>query len=46
MKAAVTTRKGEPDAIEVQEIVKPKASKGWVLIIGPRYLLVKGIRQM
>ncbi|MFT7033310.1 MAG: NADPH2:quinone reductase [Cyclobacteriaceae bacterium] len=32
MKAAVTTRKGEPDAIEVQEIVKPKASKGWVLI--------------
>jgi NADPH2:quinone reductase len=32
MKAAVTIRKGEPDAIEVQEIVKPKASKGWVLI--------------
>ena len=23
MKAAVTTRKGEPDVIEIQELVKP-----------------------
>lgn len=32
MKAAVTTRKGEPDVIEIQEIVKPEATKGWVLV--------------
>lgn len=32
MKAAVTTRKGNPNVIEVQEIVKLEAKKGWVLI--------------
>ena len=32
MKAAVTIRKGEPDVIEIQELVKPEATKGWVLI--------------
>jgi NADPH2:quinone reductase len=32
MKAAVTTRKGDPDVIEVQEVSKPEVTDGWVLI--------------
>lgn len=32
MKAAVTTKAGNPDVIEIQEIPKPQVKKGWVLI--------------
>ncbi|GLU51099.1 zinc-binding alcohol dehydrogenase family protein [Dyadobacter frigoris] len=32
MKAAVTTKAGNPDVIEIQERPKPQIKKGWVLI--------------
>jgi NADPH2:quinone reductase len=32
MKAAVTTKAGEPDVIEIQERPKPQEKEGWVLI--------------
>ena len=32
MKAAITTKAGNPDVIEIQEVDKPKAKDGWVLI--------------
>ncbi len=32
MKAAVTTKGGEPEVIEIQEVPKPIAKAGWVLI--------------
>lgn len=32
MKAAVTTKAGNPEVIEIQEVEKPKVKTGWVLI--------------
>ena len=32
MKAAITTKAGNPEVIEVQEVDKPKVKTGWVLI--------------
>ena len=32
MKAAITTKSGNPSVIEIQEVDKPKANAGWVLI--------------
>ncbi|MEQ9310228.1 MAG: zinc-binding alcohol dehydrogenase family protein [Balneolaceae bacterium] len=32
MKAAVTTKAGNPEVIEIQEVDKPKVKTGWVLI--------------
>ena len=32
MKAAVTTKAGEPDVIEIQEVPQPEVKSGWVLI--------------
>lgn len=32
MKAAVTTKAGSPEVIEIQEVPKPDAKSGWVLI--------------
>jgi len=32
MKAAVTTKTGGPDVIEIQDVFKPEANEGWVII--------------
>lgn len=32
MKAAITTKAGNPEVIEIQEVATPKAKSGWVLI--------------
>lgn len=32
MKAAVTTKAGNPEVIDIQEVDKPKVKNGWVLI--------------
>ncbi|MCX2745334.1 zinc-binding alcohol dehydrogenase family protein [Mangrovivirga sp. M17] len=32
MKAAITTKAGDPEVIEIQEVDKPKVKTGWVLI--------------
>ena len=32
MKAAVTTKAGEPSVIEIQEVPVPEVKSGWVLI--------------
>ena len=32
MKAAITTKAGSPEVIEIQEVATPKAKSGWVLI--------------
>lgn len=32
MKAAITTKAGNPEVIEIQEVARPKVKSGWVLI--------------
>ena len=32
MKAAVTTKAGDPDVIEIQEVPQPEIRPGWMLI--------------
>lgn len=32
MKAAVTTKAGSPEVIEIQEVPQPEVKSGWVLI--------------
>ena len=32
MKAAITTKAGSPEVIEIQEVAKPKVKSGWILI--------------
>ena len=32
MKAAVTTRAGEPGVIEIQEVLIPALKEGWLLV--------------